>query len=280
MKNQVPAPEPDSFKSKTSVRRSTRKYVWIVALVAAATLITGLLVWKFSSRQQALATLWGPVVKQDQAVLICVGEVNFQRSFPASESAQSNAPDEFTRGNDMIILKDVDALTKVSGIIGRMGGYPKMLGVSSTSFADIQGTSGVFMGAFNNSWTLRLQAPLRYQFVRNPTEQTYGILDTKNPQSRLYQIDKTKPHNDFTQDYGIVARFHSPTTERDTVIIAGIGANGTQAATAMATDEHFFDQAVLTAGHRAMGRNLEMLVASQIIENHAGPPKVIDIQTW
>ena len=161
-----------------------------------------------------------------------------------------------------------------------MGGNPRVLGAASTNFTDLQITSGVFIGGFNNPWTLRLQAPLRYQFVRNATDQTYEIVDTKHPDSRLYQIDQTKPYSKSTQDYGIVARFLSPTTERETVIIAGIGANGTLAATSMATDERFFGELVRSAGKNAVKKNIEILVTTQIIDNHTGPPKVLDVQYW
>ena len=91
---------------------------------------------------------------------------------------------------------------------------------------------------------------------------------------------RTKPYSQSTQDYGIVARFLSPTTERETVIIAGIGANGTLAATSMATDERFFGELVRSAGKNAAKKNIEILVTTQIIDNRTGPPKVLDVQYW
>jgi hypothetical protein len=72
----------------------------------------------------------------------------------------------------------------------------------------------------------------------------------------------------------------SPTTERETVIIAGIGANGTLAATSMATDERFFGELVRSAGKNAAKKNIEILMTTQIIDNHTGPPKVLDVQYW
>jgi hypothetical protein len=190
------------------------------------------------------------------------------------------APTETVVSPDILLVRDAASASQVSALLGRMGGNPRMLGTASTNFTDLQITSGVFIGAFNNPWTLRLQAPLRYQFVRNAAGQTYDIVDTKHPDSRLYQIDTTKPYSQSTQDYGIVARFLSPTTERETVIIAGIGANGTLAATSMATDERFFGELVRSAGKNAAKKNIEILVTTQIIDKHTGPPKVLDVQYW
>jgi len=229
---------------------------------------------------EALSVLWGPVVEKTDSVLICVGQVSAQFPRPISESAQIAAPTETVLSPDILLVRDATSATRVSAVIGRMGGNPRMLGTASTNFTDLQTTSGVLLGAFNNPWTLRLQAPLRYQFVRNASDQTYSIVDTKHPDPRLYQVDRSKPYSQSTQDYGIVARFLSPTTERKTIIIAGIGANGTLAATSMATDERFFGELVRSAGKNAAKKNIEILVTTQIIDNRTGPPKVLDVQYW
>ena len=273
-----------SDRSDAQVRGWKNQRTLIYILVLAATCIGGaffgrLVPWP-PTEPEGLSVLWGPVVEKTDSVLICVGQVTAQYPRATSESAQTAAPTETVFSPDILLTRDATSATRVSAVIGRIGGNPRMLGTASTNFTDLQSTSGVLLGAFNNPWTLRLQAPLRYQFVRNATDQTFDIVDTKHPDSRHYQIDKTKPYSQSTQDYGIVARFLSPTTERETIIIAGIGANGTLAATSMATDERFFGELVRSAGMNAAKKNFEILVTTQIIDNRTGPPKVLDVQYW
>ena len=270
------------IRDRSNQRTLKRTLIYTLVLVAACfggALLERLVPWP-PTEPEALSVLWGPVVEKTDSVLICVGQVSAQYLRATSESAQTAAPTETVFAPDILLTSDATSATKVSAVIGRMGGSPRMLGADATNFTDLQTTSGVLLGAFNNPWTMRLQAPLRYQFVRNATDQTYSIVDTKHPDSRLYQIDRTRPYNQSTQDYGIVARFLSPTTERETVIIAGIGANGTLAATSMATDERFFGELVRSAGKNAAKKNIEILVTTQIIENRTGPPKVLDVQYW
>ena len=262
------------------LNRRTSIYLMILAAACVGAALFGRVSLRTPKETNALSALWGPVVEKTDSVLICVGQVSSQTPRATSESAQVAAPTETGVSPDILLVRDAASASKVSAVLGRMGGSPRMLGTSSTNFTDLQITSGVFIGAFNNPWTLRLQSPLRYQFVRNETDQTYDIVDTKHPDSRLYQIDKTKPYSQSTQDYGIVARFLSPTTERETVIIAGIGANGTLAATSMATDERFLGELVRSAGKNADKKNIEILVVTQIIDNRTGPPKVLDVQYW
>jgi hypothetical protein len=276
--------EVTSDRSDTRIRGGSNQRTLIYTLVLAAACFGGALLERLVHRPptepEALSVLWGPVVERTDSVLICVGQFSAQNPRTISESAQTAAPTDTVFSPDILLVRDATSATRVSAVIGRMGGNPRMLGTASTNFTDLQSTSGVLLGAFNNPWTLRLQAPLRYQFVWNATDQTYSIIDTKHPDPRLYQIDRTKPYSQSTQDYGIVARFLSPTTERETIIIAGIGANGTLAATSMATDERFFGELVRSAGKNAAKKNIEILVTTQIIDNRTGPPKVLDVQYW
>jgi hypothetical protein len=276
--------EDESKKSEAQagrlLSRRTSIYLLILAAACVGAALFGRVALRTPKETNALSALWGPVVEKTDSVVICVGQVSSQTPRATSESAQVAAPTQTGVSPDILLLRDAVSASQVSAVLGRMGGNPRVLGTASTNFTDLQITSGVFIGAFNNPWTLRLQAPLRYQFVRNETDQTYDIVDTKHPDSHLYQIDKTKPYSQSTQDYGIVARFLSPTTERETVIIAGIGANGTLAATSMATDERFFGELVRSAGKNAAKKNIEILVVTQIIDNRTGPPKVLDVQYW
>jgi len=276
--------EVTSDRSDTRIRGRSNQLTLIYTLVLAAAFFGGALLERLVHRPptgpEALTVLWGPVVEKTDSVLISVGQVTAQFPRAISESAQTTAPAETVLSPDILLVRDATSASRVSAIIGRMGGNPRMLGTASTNFTDLQSTSVVLLGAFNNPWTLRLQAPLRYQFVSNATDQTYSIVDTKHPDPRIYQVDRSKPYSQTTQDYGIVARFLSPTTERETIIIAGIGANGTLAATSMATDERFFRELVRSAGKNAVKRNIEILVTTQIIDNRTGPPKVLDVQYW
>lgn len=262
------------------LNRRTSIYLLILAAACVGAALLGRVALRTSTETNTLSALWGPVVEKTDSVVICVGQISSQTPRAASGAAQASTPTETGVSPDILLVRDAASASQVSAVLGRMGGNPRMLGATSTNFTDLQVTSGVFIGGFNNPWTLRLQAPLRYQFIRNATDQTFEIVDTKHPDSRLYQIDKTKPYSKSTQDYGIVARFLSPTTERETVIIAGIGANGTLAATSMATDERFFGEFVRSAGKNAAKKNIEILVTTQIIDNHTGPPKVLDVQYW
>jgi len=73
------------------------------------------------------------------------------------------------------------------------------------------------VGAYNNLWSQRLLAPLRFHFNVRSDERfwTHGIREER------WARDASKP---FTQtpDYAIVARFRNPSTDSFVVVLAGL----------------------------------------------------------
>jgi hypothetical protein len=82
------------------------------------------------------------------------------------------------------------------------------------------------------------------------------------------------------RDYGIVAGFHDATTGQDVIVAAGIGENGTIAASELLSDETLFAQlgkeTLLSPRHR----NLEAVIETQVINGKPGPPKVVAVYSW
>jgi hypothetical protein len=148
-----------------------------------------------------------------------------------------------------------------------------------TKFEDLQRSPAVLIGAFNNEWTLRLQSPLRYQFFRSPDGSLSGIADTKNPDSKRFMIDRSLP-NQNTRDYGIVAHFQSPTTGQSTVIAAGLAMHGTAAARIFLSSPELLKEFSKSAPSGWERRNYEIVLASDLVNNLADPPKVVDAYFW
>ena len=103
------------------------------------------------------------------------------------------------------------------------------------------------IGGFDNDWTLRLTDSLPFRFVKAADDGRYEIFDARSATAPVYSIDTSVPYSALTQDYGIVARFLNPITERPTVIVAGLGTNGTEAATSLVTSNYLFKQFAATA---------------------------------
>jgi len=136
------------------------------------------------------------------------------------------------------------------------------------------------IGGIDNDWTLRLTASLPFRFVKPGDNGTYEILDARSATAPVYSIDTSLPYSALTQDYGIVARFLNPITERPTVIVAGLGTNGNEAATNLVTSNYLFKRFAVSAPKDWRKRNFEILLATQTIDGKVGPPRILAAQYW
>jgi NAD dependent epimerase/dehydratase family enzyme len=88
------------------------------------------------------------------------------------------------------------------------------------------------------------------------------------------------PYTKLTEDYALVARFMNPSTERMTVIAAGIGQYGTIAAGEFLTNEKYMREFAATAPANWERRNFAVVIATRVIDGSTGPPRVLATWFW
>jgi hypothetical protein len=108
----------------------------------------------------------------------------------------------------------------------------------------------------------------------------YWIRDRRNPARKDWEIDMGQPYTKLTEDYAIVARFMNPSTERMTVIAAGIGQYGTMAAGEFVTNEKYMKDLAATAPAKWEHKNFEAVLATRVIDGSTGPPRVLATWFW
>lgn len=162
----------------------------------------------------------------------------------------------------------------IGSAIGHAGGRASLLPMQDTRLENMQQSPAVLIGAFNNEWTLRLQSPLRYQFVRvNNT--TRGIVDTKDPSAKPILDDPNS-----SVGYGILAHFHSASTGQSTMIAGGLGMHGTAAARIFLSSPELLEAFAKSAPRGWENGNYEIVLASDSVNNLADPPKVVHAEFW
>jgi hypothetical protein len=138
----------------------------------------------------------------------------------------------------------------------------------------------VLIGAFGNDWTLRLTDSLPFRFVHSSDGRIDQIVDARSATAPVYALDRSQPYSALNQDYGIVARFLNPLTERPTVVVAGLGANGTEAAAELVTSNVQFRQFLAVAPKDWRTRNFEILLATQTADGRVAGAKILAVQYW
>jgi hypothetical protein len=229
-------------------------------------------------RATATDLFWQPVVDGNGPVLISVGSVVAMVNSNAVAPAPSTVSGH-PLSVDPIAVSDATALSSIQQVLSIRSKASALESSTSTSFSDLQKGPVVLISGFNNQWTMRLTDPLRFHFVRTSTDD-FTIQDRTDPEHRHWTIDTAAQFVKMNTDYGIVARFHDPTTEQVVIVAAGIGENGTIAASRVLTDERYLADLKRNKLLPRSDQNFEAIVETQIIDGKPGPPRIVASHIW
>lgn len=224
---------------------------------------------------------WGPVLNANDPVLLCVAD---QQQYSSIELRDANDPNQLVILHDTltaVVMDDLSPIAHVAGLLQSNRKKYSLKGESATTLTDLRAGPTIFIGAFDNAWTLRLTDPLRYHFVNDPQMTELGIVDNQAPTTRRWMVDRKQQlaTNNYT-DYAIIARFTDSITGEPEMVVAGVARGGTIAAGEFLTDPE--DLAKLMHAAKAAGnkQNMEVVLGTQIIGGEPGAPTVEAMYFW
>jgi hypothetical protein len=257
---------------------------WFVAGAIAGILIAGLvgafLEWRQMQRG-ALEAFWGPVLDSHEPVLLCIAD---QLEYSVIALRDASAPEHQIELKDnltAVVIDDLNATVKVAGILQSHSRQYSLKGEGATNLDDLRHGPTVFVGAFDNAWTLRLTKPLRYHFANDANMSHLWIVDSTAPGQSRWVIDRgVQMATNNYRDYAIVARFTDSNTGNLAVILAGVGRGGTRVAGEFLTDPS--DLADLQRLAKVAGdkKNMEVVLSTLIIDGQPGSPKIEATYFW
>ena len=272
-------PQTDHSGNETRVARVLPwRSVAIVAGIVAALGLTWALAARFTGPQNAVERFWGPVFSSPNAVLLCFGGGG--QANPTADATLALALTEFEHlPYRRMHTSDAVALANLTGLLQANGKPYRIVNRSaSTSFRDLQSGPSVLIGAMNNEWTLRLTSGMRFFFERVPNGAR--VADRRNPSNTSWVVDFSTPLAQFNRDYAIVSRLRDPKTEQTVVVAAGIGSWGTLAAGEFVTRLEQLKKLDGLAPKHWEQKNLEVVLATDVIRGSSGPPVVLAAEFW
>jgi len=270
----------ESEKAKSAPHRwisSTKAFLLILVIFVA---IAAAGVWWRGSRPTILQQFWAPFVKSPDPALFCIADqvqyANIRLRDAGDTQKEVTLPDTMVT----VIIDDLNPLVNIAGTLRAYSKNYRVLGESTTSLTDLRRSPSVFIGAFDNTWTLRLTSALRFHFVNDPSMSQLWIEDREHPEKREWLLDRMQQKTEDYKDYAIVARFIPPDTDQYAVIAAGIGRGGTVAAGEFLVDEHRMQEILADAPQNWQTKNIEIVLETQVIQGRSGPPRVRAIHIW
>jgi hypothetical protein len=257
----------------------TRSRIWPYALAALLLCVAGAWLWT-SSLPTTLDRFWSPVFGSSDPISLCFPQRFFggQTLRDASVPTQERPLDEQMRG---VVLDDLQPLMSLSGLLEMRRRHYMLLGEDTATLSDLRQGPTIFVGAFDNAWTLRMTRDLRYRFGNDPGMNHFWIEDTQSPQPQRWSVDRQIQQTTHTyRDYAIVARFRDANTGKLAVIVAGIARGGTVAAGEFLTQPGEMDAIKAHAPKDWQQKNMEIVLSTEIIDDRSSSPKIVAAYFW
>jgi hypothetical protein len=254
--------------------RANGGHRWLAVAAMLVTALLGGLGWRVHTAptRTALNSFWAPVLRDQAAVMVCTGGSIF---------AQDNFSGVATAGRDIdypfVSMQTASAIAQLSGLLERSGAATTQLQTAATTpLTQLRERPVIFLGGYNNEWTLRLLQPLRFHF--SPEAVTESIVDETQPGVR-WERDHSLPYSS-ADDYALVARFRNTTTDSWVVVLAGVGRNGTEAAAHFVASPHYMQLLRDRVGSDFSNRNLEVVLKLNVVDGKTGAPSIQAVHVW
>jgi hypothetical protein len=264
-------------------RSSWTRWIWLSLSVAFILLIA----WYFAFarlHRSSTELAWGGVLDNRSTTFIVVGD-NSLNSSPYSTADPNSTSDQTSMSarrhmkTDTLSYSEARALVRLVRILDDKKIQYNLLPASETTFADLRQGPAILLGGLNNPWTVRAQQQLRYRLATDNNGLDW-ISDAREPGSRKFSVDVKLPYSSLSADYAIVARFFDPSTQKPTLIVAGLAEDGTKAASEFITDEKQLQESVSVSLRGSKGKSFEVVLGTQVINGVSGPPQVLAKEFW
>ena len=257
----VPAPEPPK---KSYARAAILVGVVSLALIAAAVLT-------MRAKPTALDRFWEPVFAAGEPISIYIG---------SDKSEKDSVTVLDLMHSEQVAFADATAMAKLTALLERKKRPYRLRLQPSAQLEDLRDGPAVLIGAFNNSFVLRLTDRLRYGFVRNNETHVNYVRDREKPGSMQWSELVSAPYLDMKQDYAIVCRMVDPSTGKLVVTASGLAKYGTEMAGEFLTSPAALEQIDRMAPKGWERKNLEIVLTADVVGRRAGTPRVAAIEAW
>lgn len=289
---QPAAPPPTS-------NRSPRRWIAVAALAVMVT--APAVLWGTRRTPTAeLEAFWEPLFRDASAIQVSIGQPTrlyrftgprieeLNRLFGGGESDGSRgsrppiAPEEVVWvAPEYLFMRDALAAFKVAAWIQSKGHASRLASVAQTNYSQLRHAPLVAIGAFNNAWSIRVTAELRFVFEDRVIDGVsyHCIVDRRDTTSVPWKVAQPASGG-MSEDFAIVTRVFEPSTEKTVISVAGIETFGTLAASEFVTEPSYLAAALGTAPSDWRRKNVQFVLGTKVIDGTPGPPRILAAQFW
>jgi hypothetical protein len=267
--------------------RSPKSLLIISTLLLLATAVVAVRNFRPVAGKSALDQFWNPFLQNKTKVTIRFGDTHHYRlSSELMKKVEENQPSIVVKPGDIIKLNstttngDVRGVISLAGFMNSRGVVTQALWPGETHDVSLDGFSAIYIGTFNNVWSMNLNRNLRFFFDSGNEEQdpAWFIRDRLHPDKRW--IGEKATAQRYGRSYALITRIIDPDRKRVQIAIGGVDQWSTQAACEFLTDGAAMGELAHNAPDGWQERNLQILLEMDISGTVVVNPKIITIHVW
>ena len=286
-------------------RPNKRKLPWAFALVFGSVAIVFAALWLIRTSYAAVTPFdlfWEPILKNPKPVLLFTGSnpvymlsmpalsrykgkhperlqdvtPNLEILVPAEDLKEFSAQDFLPIKDTYLTIGDAWAVARVSSLLSSRHHAFDVRFADDLTFSDLRQGPAISVGAFDNSWTLRMMDNLRFVFDAGDTPQMH--VQDKFDHSRSWWPKIS--HGRFSEDYAIVSRILDSKSGQIVVTIAGLDHTGSRAAGDFITNPQLIADLVRNAPKDWSRKNLQVVLHTNVVNDIPATPTVVAAHYW
>jgi hypothetical protein len=265
--------EPMALTSQPARFRRRQVAISVLAVIAILATTIAVVHSHTAKNNSALNRFWQPVGNSGTPVIIATGAV-----IPSKESEFGLTPATNDDRYPYVSLASAATITRVGELLGQEHVAYSVLPSSRVALTDMLQHPVILVGTFNNEWTLRLLANLRFRVTDKHQPAIVDFEDSTRVWRPSWSLGEGK-HNRL-DDYAIVARYQDKLTQNTVVLLAGLEKNGTEAAAEFVTDSRYLDLLDRTQPQDLSSKNIEIVIRAKVVDGQTGAPEVVAVYTW
>lgn len=283
--------EPVISQSHPAADEQRPKWILLctVALLLVAGIWAGILRWKvLNDPDRIVNEFWQPVIANKRPVIFRFGHtISYWITPEVRRKVESGQPNFSVEQGQIIESWDdfasagsIRSVLLISDLLNRHGVATRLRWPQEIQESEVANSNVIYVGAFNNSWTVSLNQDFRFTFEEADSADghIWMIRDRKNP-DRKWSMTKTYPQP-IDHDYALITRAFDAAHNRVIISIGGLNQFGSQAAAEFLTDESALGAFARSAPKGWEKQNIQIVLEMEVSDNRPVNPKVAAFNVW
>jgi hypothetical protein len=296
--------ECEASRSRSLPALFSPRTILVAACTVVVAILVGVIYHRDSRRTSVLDAFWFPLLDSSQTVVIYLGQnsaymptqsymkrIRESRPFDEDEkrgtdvSLQDLSPGEkldagdvYAENHDLVSAGNIAASIQIASLLGSLRHNADVRTGEGLSAEDLEHASAVFLGAFDNKWTMQISEvlPFRFEVLAGETD---AIVEQAG-QKRVWLTHIVGPRGVANEEYAIVARLSSSVFRKPVIVAAGLRSAGTRAAGDFVTDPIALSKFLETIPQDWKQKNLEAVLQVEMVKGAPGTVRPIAFRVW